>query len=116
MDIIEDKAKSGDAEAQCRLGAKYYGAGNILEAIWWYRKSAEQEYARAQYQLALCYYYDVLQPVRDCYESPYVDREVTLTSAKHWCSLAIKNGIVDKYELMESLNEYRYKTIYYKLV
>lgn len=54
------KAKSGDAEAQCRLGECYaHGTGveeNKEEAVKWFRKAAEQGNAEAQYHLGECYY------------------------------------------------------------
>lgn len=55
------KAKSGEAEAQNALGEAYYdGKGvteNLTEAVKWYTKAAEQENAKAQYNLGVCYYY-----------------------------------------------------------
>lgn len=55
------KAKSGEAEAQNALGEAYYdGKGvteNLTEAVKWFTKAAEQENAKAQYNLGICYYY-----------------------------------------------------------
>lgn len=49
------KAEQGDAEAQCRLGNRYYKYDHFKEAEKWWRKSADQGYAEAQYKLG-CYY------------------------------------------------------------
>ncbi len=52
-----DKAIMGDAAAQCDLGIWYHTSGNdASSAVYWYRKSAEQGYATAQFNLGLCYY------------------------------------------------------------
>ena len=55
------KAKSGEAEAQNALGEAYYdGKGvteNLTEAVKWFTKAAEQENAKAEYNLGNCYYY-----------------------------------------------------------
>ncbi len=54
------KAKAGDALAQYRLGNVYlYGTQfekqNVTEAMRWFRKSAEQNYAPAEYQVGRMY-------------------------------------------------------------
>lgn len=55
------KAKSGEAEEQNALGEAYYdGKGvteNLTEAVKWFTKAAEQENAKAEYNLGNCYYY-----------------------------------------------------------
>jgi len=53
--ISKKAAKRGNAKAQFCLG-QYYGATqDDVEAVLWYRKSAEQEYPKAQYSLGVCY-------------------------------------------------------------
>lgn len=63
------KAKSGEAEAQNALGEAYYdGKGvteNLTEAVKWFTKAAEQENAKAQYNLGICYYYGYGVQYRD---------------------------------------------------
>ncbi len=53
-------AEQGDAEAQFRLGERYYNGDDVEqdyeEAVKWYRKAAEQGNASAQYCLGMCYY------------------------------------------------------------
>ena len=54
------KAKAGDAQAQYRLGNVYlYGTQfekqSFTEAMKWFRKSAEQKYAPAEYQVGRMY-------------------------------------------------------------
>jgi TPR repeat protein len=55
IESIKAKAEKGDAAAQCILG-NFYSLGlgvtrDIAEAAILYRKAAEQNYARAQYNL-----------------------------------------------------------------
>lgn len=54
--LLEPLAEQGDAEAQCLIANMYHlGFGlekNIPEAIYWYRKSAEQGYGVASNNLA----------------------------------------------------------------
>ncbi len=57
---IRFKAEKGDAESQFDLGrALYRGdygvAEDYAEAVKWYRKAAEQNKAKAQFNLGLCY-------------------------------------------------------------
>jgi len=57
---IKAKAEKGDAEAEFNLGNHYskFDSGvptDAAEAAKWYRKAAEQNYAKAQYELGLCY-------------------------------------------------------------
>ncbi len=57
---VKAKAKAGDAESQVQLGLRYdQGEGGVakdlVEAAKWFRKSAEQNYAKAQYNLGVCY-------------------------------------------------------------
>jgi len=59
VENTEAKAKRGDAEAQCNLGAIYYqGLGvsqDYAAAVNWFRKAAIQGNAIAQYSLGQCY-------------------------------------------------------------
>ena len=55
---VKAKAEAGDAESQVELGLRYDRQGvakDQVEAVKWYRKAAEQNYARAQYNLGVCY-------------------------------------------------------------
>ncbi|MDW7771480.1 MAG: tetratricopeptide repeat protein [Desulfobulbaceae bacterium] len=60
LDELIQKAQHGDAGAQFTLGARYKnGDGveqNYQEALKWYRKAAEQEYADAQVILGALHY------------------------------------------------------------
>ncbi|MDB4391271.1 sel1 repeat family protein [bacterium] len=66
---VQERAEAGDAEAQYDLGHMYeYGYGkavtaDYVEAVKWYRKAANQEYASAQYRLAHKYYHGLKVPV-----------------------------------------------------
>ena len=58
---LTQKAEAGDAQAQTDLGNRYYYgkegvAKDFTEAVKWYRKAAEQGYARAQRNLGNSYY------------------------------------------------------------
>ena len=79
------KAKSGEAEAQNALGEAYYdGKGvteNLTEAVKWFTKAAEQENAKAQYNLGICYYYG--------YGVQYRDRR----EAVKWYTKAAEQGL-----------------------
>lgn len=81
------KAKSGEAEAQNALGEAYYdGKGvteNLTEAVKWFTKAAEQENAKAEYNLGNCYYYG--NGVQ------YRDRE----EAVKWYTKAAEHGNAD---------------------
>ena len=52
-------AEKGDRAAQCNLGNCYYKGNGVAkdhaQAVSWWRKSAEQGLAHAQFMLALCY-------------------------------------------------------------
>ena len=50
-------AEQGDAESQLELGKYYEEDGHVdeIEAVKWYRKSANQNNAEAQYRLGLCF-------------------------------------------------------------
>ena len=79
------KAKSGEAEAQNALGEAYYdGKGvteNLTEAVKWFTKAAEQENAKAEYNLGDCYYYG----------NEGVDRN--LKKAVEWYTKAAEQGL-----------------------
>ena len=57
---ILTKAETGDANSQCAI-AEFYANGNlgvaqdIAEAVKWYRKSAQQNYTEAQFNLGWCF-------------------------------------------------------------
>ncbi|MCH5150863.1 MAG: sel1 repeat family protein [Spirochaetales bacterium] len=61
MENIEElieKAKQGDADAQCRLGVLYNNGESVKQdydkAFEWHEKTAKQEYAPAQYNSDSC--------------------------------------------------------------
>ncbi len=60
VDEIRTKAEAGEAESELLLGVRYDQGGegvakDQVEAVKWYRKAAEQNLARAQEQLGICY-------------------------------------------------------------
>lgn len=48
---LEKKAQSGDASAQCELGISLANQQNYIEAVYWFKKAADQGYAEGQYNL-----------------------------------------------------------------
>ena len=56
---VKAKAEAGDAESQVELGIRYADGKGVtkdqVEAVKWFRKATEQNYARAQYNLGLSY-------------------------------------------------------------
>ena len=59
IEEVKAKAEAGDAESQVELGRRYDKGEGVVkdhaEAAKWYRKAAEQNYAKAQYSLGVCY-------------------------------------------------------------
>jgi TPR repeat protein len=57
---IRAKAENGDAEAQFKLGVKYFRGEDVPqdmnEAIKWFRMAADQGIPEAQFKLGSCYY------------------------------------------------------------
>lgn len=60
MDILK-QAKQGNADAQCNLGVMYQtGKGvskDYKQAVYWFRKAAEQGHPEGQYELGQMYYW-----------------------------------------------------------
>ena len=59
IEEVKAKAEAGDADSQVELGRRYDKGEGVakdqVEAVKWYRKAAEQNYARGQYDLGVCY-------------------------------------------------------------
>ena len=56
LTLLRAKAEKGDAQAQFELGlasslGKFGVATDYVEAVKWYRRAAEQDHAKAQYNL-----------------------------------------------------------------
>ncbi|QSR87721.1 sel1 repeat family protein [Candidatus Methylacidiphilum infernorum] len=60
---LEQRARGGNAQAQLDLGDAYSrGQGvtkDLAQAVYWYRKAAEQGNVQAQYKLGFAYYWGV---------------------------------------------------------
>ena len=67
FDRYKKLAENGNAEAQCELGNCYETGKGIAEddaeALKWYRKAADQNYARAQWWLGFSYQYGAIRNV-----------------------------------------------------
>ena len=90
-----DKAITGDAAAQCSLGYWYETSEkDMASAVYWYRKSAELGYAKAQYNLGMCYYY-----------GQGVSKDIS--KALKWWRRAAEQGLVDaQYNLATHISYY----------
>src|SRR5437762_1460163 len=59
LEEVKAKAEAGDAESEVELALRYDKGEGVakdqVEAVKWYRKAAEQNYAKAQYELGFCY-------------------------------------------------------------
>ena len=57
---VKAKAEAGDAESEVELGLRYLDGKDVpknqVEAVKWFRKAAEQNLAKAQYNLGVCLY------------------------------------------------------------
>ena len=90
-----DKAITGDADAQNKLGYWYETSEkDMASAVYWYRKSAELGYAKAQYNLGMCYY---------CGQGVSKD----ISKALKWWRRAAEQGLVDaQYNLATHISYY----------
>jgi TPR repeat protein len=59
IEEVKAKAEAGDAESELELGRRYNKGEGLakdeVEAVKWYRKAAEQNLAKAQYAMGVCY-------------------------------------------------------------
>src|SRR6266496_1681980 len=59
IEEVKAKAEAGDAESQVEFALRYDKGEGVakdqVEAVKWYRKAAEQNYAKAQFNLGVCY-------------------------------------------------------------
>jgi len=98
LDVIANRYRmQGDAEAHFNLGESYYnGRGvsrDVTQAVIWYQKAAEQDYAKAQLKLGDCLF-DGYGIVKD------------MPQAINWYNKAAEQGIAEA--------QYNLGTIYEK--
>jgi TPR repeat protein len=59
IEEVKAKAQAGDAESEVELGLRYLDGKDVpknqVEAVKWFRKAAEQNFAAAQNRLGVCY-------------------------------------------------------------
>ena len=59
IEEVKAKAEAGDAESEVELGLRYEKGEGVakdeVEAVKWFRKAAEQNFAEAQFDLGVCY-------------------------------------------------------------
>ena len=105
-----DKAIMGDAAAQCSLGIWYEKSEkDMASAVYWYRKSAELNYAKAQYNLGECYYYGK-GVSKNYYEAVKWYRKATEqghADAQNSLGYCYKNGRGVSKDLKEAVKWYR---------
>ena len=108
--VIYDKAINGDAGAQCDLGRWYEKSEkDMASAVYWYRKSAELNYAKAQYNLGECYYYGK-GVSKNYYEAVKWYRKATEqghADAQNSLGYCYKNGRGVSKDLKEAVKWYR---------
>ena len=60
LDDLISRVEKGDPEAQFELGLVYYNGQNVKQnyeqAVYWFKKAAEQNHANAQHNLGIMYY------------------------------------------------------------
>ena len=87
-------ADQGDADAQWRLGLRYYaGEGvpkDVVEAIKWFRKAAEQGHSKSQCSLGVMYQYGRGVPQSDI-------------EAYAWFSVSTTNGYEDAEQFLSEV-------------
>ena len=59
LEILRQRAESGDAVAMCEIGDRCYDSGHYEECVKWYRAAAKQGDASAQYSLGYCCQYGI---------------------------------------------------------
>jgi len=69
IEEVKAKAEAGDAESEMELGRRYDRGEGVVkdhaEAVKWYRKAAQQNFAVAQYNLGVCYEQGVAKDERE---------------------------------------------------
>lgn len=55
VDSLQEKAESGDADAQDLYGRLFYFKKDYANALYWFKKAAEQNNSGAQFALGVCY-------------------------------------------------------------
>ena len=95
---LRENIANDDAEAQYRLADRYHkGEGvaqNYEQAVYWYRKAADQGHAAAQFCLGSCYYCGIGVAV-DYKQSVYWLRKAAEQghdSAQYWLGWIYQNG------------------------
>lgn len=112
-DALLEKAQSGDAYAQYKLGDCYYHGHGVTkdykEAVKWYRKAAEQGNVDAQNDLGFCYYHG--QGVtKDCNEAVKWFRKAAEQGdayAQHILADCYENGIGVTKDINQAVEWYR---------
>ena len=99
-------ARIGNARAQNALGDYYYDQKQYKKAFSWYKKSAEQGFAQAQYNLAWCYEAGegVKKNETKAFEWYQKSADQGFAKAQHNLGICYYNGIVcdpDKYKAFE---------------
>ena len=60
FESLKNKAQNGDLEAQYILGVRYFDGEGVAQdkkqALFWWRKAADQGLPEAQYSIGACYY------------------------------------------------------------
>lgn len=91
LGFLIKSAEGTNKYAQFELGDYYLSKNHKVEAFEWYKKSARQEYAPAQYELGLCFYHGI---------GTFQSKQL----AKEWLEKAVLKNYKQAEELLKSLD------------
>jgi TPR repeat protein len=108
FDTLLAEAKSGDVYAQNKIGNLARGYDNAA-AMAWYRKSADQGYANAQYNMGLCYYNGFGTAINYTEAAAWYRKSVAqgYDKAQYNLGTMYKSGKGVQQDLAQALNLYR---------
>ncbi|WP_373975464.1 sel1 repeat family protein [Chitinibacter sp. SCUT-21] len=108
FDTLLAEAKNGDAFAQNKMGNLARGYDNAA-AIAWYRKSADQGYANAQYNMGLCYYNGFGTAINYAEAAVWYHKSVAqgYDKAQYNLGTMYKSGKCVQQDLVKALSLYR---------
>ena len=105
--------KPDEAEAQFNLAKRYFNGDGVpedkSEAVFWYRKAAEQGFAKAQYNLGCCYYNGDGVPVNKSEAVNWYRKaaEQGLAEAQNMLGDCLYNGLGVPQKIFEAAKWYR---------
>jgi hypothetical protein len=111
---VRAKAEKGDAKAQCTMGMTYAEGmcgltKDEVQAVSWYRKAAEQNWAEAQYRLGLCYTSGrgVAKDQEEAVKWHRKAAEQNVAGAQNWLGGCYANGLGVAKDRVEAVRWFR---------